>query len=161
MKIGAKIDAKQVEKMLEKLRKEFKTAPKGARAGYLAGERHKDKSGKEQPLISDIALFNEYGTADIPPRPFMRNANAKVQKRAPKIVKAGMDDEKDLSLITAEIAEDMRNQIIDSITSNTPPPNAESTIKQKESSKTLIDTGQLMGSVHCAVVQGKKEVEIK
>lgn len=161
MKIKAKVDAKQVEKMLEKLRKEFKSAPKGARAGYLAGERHKDENGKELPLISDIALWNEFGTDKIPPRPFMRNANAKIQKRAPEIVKAGMDDEKDIRLITAEIAQDMRTQIIDSITSNTPPPNAESTIKQKGSSKTLIDTGQLMGSVHCAVVRGKKEVEIE
>lgn len=42
---------------------------------------------------------------------------------------------------------DLRNEIIKKINSNIPPPNAPSTIKQKKSSKTLQDTGNLWTSI--------------
>lgn len=41
----------------------------------------------------------------------------------------------------------IENAIIRKYLSNVPPPNAESTIKKKKSSKTLIDTGEMVGHV--------------
>lgn len=87
----------------------------------------------------------------------MRNAEAKIQQRAPEIVQKGLDDGKTLNKIMAEIAQDMRNQIIESITSNTPPPNKPSTIRQKGSTHTLIDTGGLRDGVHVAMVKDGRE----
>ena len=162
MKIKAKVDAKGPLELIKKLKKEMKEAPHGAKAGYLEGERHKDESGKEQPLISDIALWNEFGTDKIPPRPFLRNAQKKAIKRAQQIVAAGLQDKKDLDLIMKEVAQELRVQIVESIKSNTPPPNKPSTIRQKHGSTgTLRDTGQLMNSVHAATVTGRTETEIE
>jgi hypothetical protein len=41
----------------------------------------------------------------------------------------------------------IENAIVKKILSNVPPPNAESTIKAKKSSKTLIDSGEMVGHV--------------
>jgi len=41
----------------------------------------------------------------------------------------------------------LRNNIVDNINSNIPPPNAPSTIRHKKSSHTLVDTGHMMDSV--------------
>lgn len=41
----------------------------------------------------------------------------------------------------------IENAIVRRILSNTPPPNAQSTIAKKGSSKTLIDTGEMLGHV--------------
>lgn len=41
----------------------------------------------------------------------------------------------------------IENAIVKKILSNVPPPNAPSTIRQKGSSKTLVDTGEMVGHV--------------
>lgn len=41
----------------------------------------------------------------------------------------------------------IENAIVAKILSNTPPPNAPATIRKKKSSKTLIDTGEMLGHV--------------
>nr|DAQ84082.1 MAG TPA: virion morphogenesis protein [Caudoviricetes sp.] len=153
MKFSVKFKADGVRKMFKDLEKEFKEGADGAKAGYYEGEQHKG----ENATLSEIALFNEFGTKDIPARPFLRNAEAKIQQRAPEIVQKGLDDGKTLNKIMAEIAQDMRNQIIESITSNTPPPNKPSTIRQKGSTHTLIDTGGLRYGVHVAMVKDGRE----
>lgn len=163
MSIKIKVDVRGPLELIKKLKKEMKEAPHGAKAGYYAGERHKDENGKEQPLISDIALWNEFGVPEkkIPPRPFLRNAKKKMNKRAHQIITAGLQDEKKLDVIMKEVAQEIRNQIVESIKSNTPPPNKPSTIRQKHGSTgTLRDTGQLMNSVHAAIVKGKTETEV-
>lgn len=156
MKFSVKFQVDDVRKMFKDLKKEFRDGADGARAGYYEGEQTKD--GKA--TLSDIALYNEFGTGDIPSRPFLRNAEAKIQERSREIVKAGIDDSKTLNRIIREVAQDMRNQIVESITSNTPPPNKPSTVKQKGSSHTLIDTGQLRDSVHIALVKDGREKPI-
>ena len=163
MKFSVKFKADDVRKMFKDLKKEFRDGADGARAGYYEGEHYKDEDdkGKEMPLLSDIALYNEFGTETIPSRPFLRNAEAKIQERAEEIVKAGIEDGKTLNRIIHEVAEDMRNQIVESITSNTPPPNKPSTIRQKKGSTgTLRDTGQLRVSVHIALVKDGQEKPI-
>ncbi len=100
-------------------------------------------------------------TVTIPSRPFIRNAEAKIQESASEIMQKGLQDGKTLNRIIREVAEDMRNQIVESITSNTPPPNKPSTIRQKKGSTgTLRDTGQLRDSVHIALVKDGQEKPI-
>lgn len=152
-----------VDRLLNGLKKELGNRGRyGAKAGYVKGEPHKAEKGESSSpaTIDQIALYNEFGTTTIPPRPFLRNANNAIQEREREILKRGMEDEKPLSQILREIAEDMRNQIVESINSDLPPPNAESTVRQKHgSSHTLIDTGQLRLSVRIAtVVDGKEKM---
>lgn len=154
MKFSVKFKADGVRNMFKDLEKEFREGADGAKAGYYEGEQHKG----ENATLSEIALYNEFGTKDIPSRPFLRNAEAKIQERATEIMQKGLQDGKTLNQIVKEIAQDMRNQIIESITSNTPPPNKPSTIRQKKgSTHTLIDTGGLRDGVHVAMVKDGRE----
>lgn len=49
----------------------------------------------------------------------------------------------------------IENAVVKKILSNVPPPNAPSTIRQKGSSKTLVDTGEMVGHVtHRQTIEG-------
>lgn len=177
MKFSAKFKADGVRKMFKDLEKEFKEGADGAKAGYYEGERIKSKDGKETPLIADIGLWNTFGVPQmkIPQRPFMQNAEVKIQKRAPKIMQKGLDDGKTLNKIMAEIAEDMRSNIINALTINSNyEKNADITIyggwmKNKISGKPfkvegkgegknpLYNNGDLVDGVHIAMVKNGKE----
>ncbi|HOL44375.1 MAG TPA: hypothetical protein PK659_09005 [Methanothrix sp.] len=70
-----------------------------------------------------------------------------------------MDDE--LAEIILNAAMDLRNEIVKKINSNIPPPNKPSTIKQKGSSKTLVDTGNMINSVDMQLIKsGADDIEV-
>lgn len=96
-------------------------------------------------------------TVNIPARPFMRNAEAKIQERATEIMDKGLEDGKTLNRIIGEIAEEMRNQIIKSIDDGEFEENKQSTKRRKKSTKPLFDTGGLRNSVHAATVKNGRE----
>lgn len=101
--------------------------------------------------VVDVAIWNEFGTENIPPRPFMRNSIAahkgeykdlgrqlaKEVIKGRKTVKQGLEE---LGLLAA-------SDIQDEITNLREPPLAQVTIDRKGSSKPLIDTGKLRQSV--------------
>lgn len=153
MKSKLEIDMSGVDDVFKRLRKELGHGKHGANAGFLSDDKRKD--GK---LTEDkVALYNEFGTKDIPARPFMRRAHKVLKNKIPKMVQAGLEDEKSLEQILGECGQAMRNEIIESIDSNIPPPNKESTIKRKGSTHTLIDTGQMRRAVHTGIVLNSKE----
>ncbi len=145
-----KINLDGVNDLCERLQKQFKKI-KGARAGYITKAFY--PNGLE---VAENALIQEYGTERIPPRPFLRKT-LKKQKEWAKYVKENFDANGDspnqLEKVAHTVGLMMQTDIQDSIMSNIPPPNAESTIKQKGSSKTLIDTGLLRNSVHNEVIK--------
>ncbi len=57
-----------------------------------------------------------------------------------------------------KVANSLRNDIIEKINSNIPPPNAPSTIKAKGSSHTLIDTGEMRRSIDFRVIGESDEM---
>lgn len=89
---------------------------------------------------------------NVPARPFLRNAQNKANKRATKLVKARLDEGTNVNDLCAELAVMLTDEIKKSIRSGNWEPNAESTIRKKHSSKPLIDTGQLLGGAHGAVI---------
>lgn len=145
-----KINLEGVNDLCDRLKKEFKRI-KGARAGYIGKASY--PNGLE---VAENALIQEYGTERIPPRPFLRKT-LKKQNEWAKYVKENFDANADspnqLEKVAQTVGLMMQTDIQDSIMSNIPPPNAESTIKQKGSSKTLIDTGLLRNSVHNEVIK--------
>lgn len=149
--IKVKIDISEVEKWSEDLKEELQSV-KGARAGYYKNQAYPD--GLQ---IAENALIQEYGTDRIPPRPFLRNAFEKGKKRWEKHIKENLDPtlsgKKTLKKIMQEVALDVQGEIVRSIDSSIPPPNAPSTIMRKKSSHTLIDSGTLRSSVHSMVLQ--------
>lgn len=87
-------------------------------------------------------------TVTIPPRPFFRNMIAKQSPEWPEFLRkalkrTGYDAASALGLLGQHIQE----QLQDSIRSNTPPPNAPSTVAAKGFDRTLIHTGTMLNSV--------------
>lgn len=155
MKVKIKADFSQIDNLLKGLKEEFKNGKNGARAGYLSSDTRKD--GVKE---SKIALANEFGVPEnnVPARPFLRNARAKIDKRLKAVVEAGLEDQIDMETLLSRCGVAMRNEIVESIDSNIPPPNKPETIKRKRgSTHTLIDTEQMRGAVHSAIITNGKE----
>lgn len=111
-----------------------------------------DAGSHEGTSILDIAIFNELGTEDIPPRPFIRTfaeKNARtlgtaMDRTADTVLRGRTVD---IALETlGEFAErQQKAQVI-----NSPAwaaPNAASTIKKKGSAKPLIDHGVMLNAI--------------
>ena len=119
------------------------------KVGVQQGEIHEDDAGFSD--LVTIAAANEFGTKNIPSRPFMRNS---VDKNKPKIKKL---QENALSKIfrgTASvrqslriIGEGMEGFIKKEIKDLKFPANKPSTIKRKGSSNPLIDTEQMRQNI--------------
>jgi hypothetical protein len=97
------------------------------------------------------AVVNEFGTRHIPERPFMRNTmrnnirkyRGVMRDTAAKLLRGEMSLGDFMNKLGALVQGDMQHEI----TALTSPPNAPSTIKQKGSSKPLIDTGEMRQAV--------------
>lgn len=101
--------------------------------------------------VLDVAIWNEFGTQDIPARSFIR---AWVDADKPAIIRTLQGLLK--KVIAKKLEEDQAmeqfgawcvGRIQQRMARGIPPKNAPSTIRQKGSSVPLIDTGQLRSSV--------------
>lgn len=159
--IKIKTDFRAVNRMLYGLKKELGKGKNGAKAGYMKGQPRKPGEGETSApaTMDEVALYNEFGTSSIPPRPFLRNAQKKAAQRGAEIVQSGLNAGLSMDAIMKQAAEGLKDLIVESIEDNIPPENAESTKAKKGSSHTLIDTGQLRASVRAAsVVDGKEKM---
>lgn len=103
--------------------------------------------------VASIASMQEYGGINIPPRPFFRNAINKNKVKWIDLLKQQLVSNQNLELSLNQVGEIARGDIITSINQTNTPPNALSTIKQKGSSKPLVDTGFMRSSVNYKVVK--------
>lgn len=129
--------------------------------GFLRSSgSHKAKKGKKILTVATIAANNEYGSGTTPERSFMRSTmfdiRKKLKKMLLKLAKAvlheEMDKKKALGLVGLFVQTAIKRKIQEGI----PPPNADSTIAQKGSDHTLIDTGQMRDSVDFEIKEGKR-----
>lgn len=95
--------------------------------------------------IAQNARFQEFGTYNIPPRPFFRNALKQNQKKWITFYKRGLK-QRDTNIV-GKVGVMASSDIKMSITKTLTPPNAKSTIKKKGSSHPLIDTGLLRSAI--------------
>lgn len=108
--------------------------------------------GSDGESVAQVAFWNEYGTATVPPRPFFRNTIAEHKDEWPKQAAAlleanGGDVRQTLELM----GEGVKGQIVETIQAFREPPNAAATVKKKGFDKPLIDTGTLWRSIDCEV----------
>lgn len=111
--------------------------------GFMSQARYPDGTS-----VALVAALNEWGTAKSPPRPFFRSMiAAKSSGWGPSaariLVNTNYDTKATLDMLGIGISDQLRA----SINSNTPPPNASSTVARKGFSQTLVDTGMLRNSV--------------
>lgn len=150
-----------------KLREQDGPALKHMRAGFAAmkarpharvGVMQDGEAASGELTMAALAVIHEFGapSAGIPERSFLRSTlaenRAEYVKMAGRLVRGIMlgkfDTEKALNMLGARVANDVKAKIKGGI----PPENADSTIARKGSSKPLIDTGRLLGSITWSVV---------
>lgn len=153
------IDTSEPDKLMEDLKKALQTRYTGAKAGYLKDDKGKKPYDEANPpIMEDVALWNEFGTENIPARPFLRTAQRKAVERGQHIVKRRMEENSDVEQICKDLGMMMQAEIKNQITRGTFTPNAESTIKRKGSSRPLVDTGNLLQSVHWGVTTSEGDI---
>lgn len=109
--------------------------------GFFKEAKYSD--GKQ---VAQVASQNEFGTHSIPPRPFFRNAIAKNSQKWMKFFKKNAKEQPPYKAM-GMLGEMIRSDIVQSINQTNTPPNSPLTIKQKGSSKPLVDTGKMRASV--------------
>jgi hypothetical protein len=128
------------------LRETWAMKRRGVKVGVLGDAERNDG----QSMI-DIAVYNEFGTEKIPPRPFIRGAYdsqtrelGRFKDRLMSQVLAGrVDTERALKIL----GEHHKGQIQKYMTALDDPPNAPATIEAKGSSNPLVEHGQLRRSI--------------
>lgn len=141
---GVKIIDRGFQKIIENLRH--------AGGSYVAvGVQGDDKREDSKATNSDVANWMEYGTVNVPERSFMRST---FDEQLPAIheLKAKLLNQVIAGKVTVKqglglIGAFLTGKIQAKISSNVPPPLAQSTIDAKGSSVSLIDTGQLRQSI--------------
>ena len=94
--------------------------------------------GSDGESVAQVAFWNEYGTATIPPRPFFRNTIAQHKDEWPKQAAEMLEvNGGDVRQALADIGEVVKGQIKMTIQDFREPPNAAATVKQKGFDKTL------------------------
>jgi len=156
-KTGVKKKELPASQDLKKFDKVSKTAPQ-VRVGYPASELGGRKyPGSVAPVIS-VAVWNEFGTKNIPARSFLRSVLAERRREhrnaIRKIAEAGIRGGDMLKLLNV-LGLQVVGQIQQRITSLREPPNKPSTIRRKKTDNPLIDTGFLRSSTTFELRRGK------
>ena len=120
--------------------------------GFQGVKGEAQHRGTEEAMtVAQVAAFNEFGTKTIPERSFMRatideNRRTLTSLTRSLLFRIGMGEmttERALNIIGLTITKLMKKKIVDL----RKPPNADSTIKRKNSSNPLIDSSQMLNSV--------------
>ncbi len=116
-----------------------------------AGFQHGKATEDDGTDICDIAAWNEFGTSNIPSRPFIRDAvdnnGEQVAKMLQQEMAAVLNGESTTETLCKKAGLKMKDIIQESIKDGDFAPNAASTIARKGSSHPLIDTGRMRQSV--------------
>lgn len=143
------IGVRDLERALRERLGDLAKSNKTLNVGFF--DKAKYPSGEGVP---SVAFWNEFGTAKIPMRPFMRNAIRKDKDKWVAFFKAEARNSFDLERVYGRVGEVMRGSVVNAITEMSSPPNAAYTIEKKGSSHPLIDTGFMRQSVSFEIVGG-------
>lgn len=108
---------------------------------------------------AELASIHEFGTEHVPERSFIRSTMDEHREEyarilaaeARKVIEGKRTPALSMDLMGQKVASDMQRKIEQGV----PPPNADSTIKRKGSSKPLVDSGQLKNAITYRVVNGR------
>lgn len=98
-------------------------------------------------FVADVAKNNEFGTLEIPSRPFFRNAIENNSKKWINFLAQDLVKSENAEMSYNRLGEVARGDIVKSINQTNSPANSPLTIKAKGSSKPLVDTGFLRANV--------------
>lgn len=126
------------------------------RIGYQRGTLSGNPDDSSRADLVDIAMWNEFGTVNIPSRPFMRDSVDKHEAAINHMLTAQKD-----ALLHGATAREILNTaglfqqdlIQTEIEQGDFVANAPATVRKKGSDKPLIDTGTMKNSVHYQIVK--------
>lgn len=148
-KFGANKNGEKIKKIFDEL------SDKAAYVGWLADTA----SYEDGTSVAEVAAFNEYGTVNIPSRPFMKTAVDKskddILKYYQMSAKNIADGKADAEKVLNGLGVLGKSKVQESIRNGNWEPNAPATIKRKGSSKPLIDTGLMRDTVTYVIRGGK------
>lgn len=133
------------------------------KAGVL-GTSHKGRGKHRVGTLTNaqLASINEYGLGHSPARPWIgppfRANRKKYMERLVKAYKKALKDSapalviQELERLGFLMAADIKNYVTQSPLPGVPPPNAPETIARKGSSRTLVDSSQMVNSVTHQVI---------
>mgnify|MGYP003419247869 FL=1 len=98
-------------------------------------------------FVADVAKNNEFGTLQIPSRPFFRNAIENNHKKWINFLAQDLVKSENAEISYNRLGEVARGDIVKSINQTNSPANSPLTIEAKSSSKPLVDTGFLRANV--------------
>jgi len=128
----------------------YKEMNASVRVGVLENATYPDGTP-----VAMVAFWNEYGTRTSPVRAFFRTTVSENKRNWVLSVQNLMKIHNDPKQVMGLIGVHMQEQIVQSINTWSDPPNAPYTIAKKGSSKPLIETGVLMGSIKSEVGEGE------
>lgn len=133
-----------------------------AQIGFPSGANYEDGTS-----VAYVATIQEFGApaVNIPPRPFMRPTVAQqkdtwvkiLSQDVPKVAAGKMSAFDALDKVGIQAAADIQTTISNIYS----PPNSPETIRQKGSSKPLIDTGYMYASVQNGVNKAGSDFVVK
>ena len=142
IEVSTKLTDMGIDKVLENV---MELGGKQVKVGIQAG------SGSHDGVdILDIAIYNHFGTRNIPSRPFISDCFDKNQgqiSEAKKRIVYRVMDGMPASAGLAQLGQWYQDVLKGHIRNGGWVPNAPATVKRKGSSRPLIDTGQLVNSV--------------
>lgn len=106
--------------------------------------------------VCQVAVWNEFGTSEIPSRPFMRQSTDNHKSQISDFMsnqKQEILNGADAENILKELGIFQKGIIQEEIVEGTFTPNAPSTVKKKGSSRPLIDTGLMRQSVQYLITK--------
>jgi HK97 gp10 family phage protein len=121
--------------------------------GVVGGEPREDQG----PTNVELAIYHEFGTSTLPARPFLRPALLEKREQHVKflqtalgqVVSGGKDLHEMLEALGLKAAADVRHFVQ---AGKVRPKSSDETNRRKGSTKTLIDTGQLVNAIDSRVV---------
>ena len=154
-KVTVKVQQRGGKKLQRLLREAGKGGVSGVKVGFFSTAKYQDGTP-----VAAVAAWNEFGTKNIPERPFFRNALAEMEDGIANIIKAGIDPRRMVvdDRLAGRVGEYVAGQVQESITALKDPPNAPETIARKRKKlggkkgvgggeNPLIDTGFMHDSV--------------
>ena len=122
------------------LRTAGKSGMSGVRVGFFSTARYDDGTP-----VATVAARNEFGDreANIPERPFFRQAIAKMEDGVPAIIRGRIDPQRMVvdDRLANQVGAYAAGQVQERITDLREPPNSPHTTEAKGSDNPLIDTG--------------------
>ncbi|QCE35644.1 hypothetical protein FAI40_10075 [Acetobacteraceae bacterium] len=148
---GSKLK-KKLEKLAQKAGKDMHV-----NAGVLEGATYPDGTS-----VVEVAFWNEYGTKDVPARPFMRPAIAENKRKWSKLLERNLkQNDFNVSQSLGLLGERMANDVREKILSNPPPPNKAVWITEEKTKKTEKGARYIEQTRRKVVIKRNKDMSIR